>query len=64
MKKNIGIIDISIRLVIAILLLVLYFTNIISMTIGIILLIVSGIFIVTSLLGYCPLYLAFGFNTR
>ena len=64
MKKNMGMIDISIRLVIAALLVVLYFTNVISGTIGIIALIVAGIILLTSLFRVCPAYIPFGISTR
>jgi len=64
MKKNMGIIDITIRLVIAALVIVLYFTHVISGTLAIILLIFAGIFILTSFLSFCPLYLPFGISTR
>ncbi len=64
MKKNMGIIDITIRLVIAALVIVLYFTHVISGTLAIILLIFAGIFIVTSFFSFCPLYLPFGISTR
>jgi len=64
MKKNMGTIDITIRLLIAVLVIILYFTNVISGTIGIIILIFAGVFILTSLLSFCPLYLPFGISTR
>ena len=64
MKKNMGIIDITVRLVIAALVIVLYFTHVITGIVGIILLILAGIFILTSLFGVCPLYLPFGISTR
>jgi len=64
MKKNMGTIDIVIRLLIAVLLIVLYFTHVISGTLAIILLIFAGIFILTSLLSFCPLYFPFGISTR
>jgi Protein of unknown function (DUF2892) len=64
MKKNMGIIDITIRLVIAALVIVLYFTHVISGTLAIILLIIAGIFILTSFLSFCPAYLPFGISTR
>lgn len=64
MKKNMGIIDITIRLVIAALVIVLYFTHVISGILAIILLIFAGIFILTSFLSFCPLYLPFGISTR
>ncbi len=64
MKKNMGTIDIAIRLLVAVAVIILYFANVISGTIAIILLIVAGIFILTSLLSFCPLYLPFGLSTR
>ena len=59
-----GTIDIAIRLVIAAIVVILYFTHVISGTIAIILLIFAGVFILTSLLSFCPLYLPFGISTR
>ena len=64
MKKNMGTIDIAIRLVIAAIVIILYFTHVISGTLAIILLIFAGVFILTSLLSFCPLYLPFGISTR
>jgi hypothetical protein len=59
-----GTIDRVIRLIIAALVIILYFfTNLIPGTLGIVLLIFSGVFILTSLLGFCPLYLPFNLNT-
>jgi hypothetical protein len=64
MKKNMGTIDKVIRILVAIVVVVLYFTKVISGTLGIILLILAGIFVVTSVLGLCPLYLPFGLSTK
>ena len=64
MKKNMGTIDIVIRLLIAAFVIVLYFTHVISGTLAIILLIISGVFVLTSILRFCPLYIPFGINTR
>ena len=64
MKKNMGMIDISIRLTIAAVVVVLYFTNVISGVLGWILLAFAGIFILTSFVSICPLYLPFGISTR
>lgn len=58
-----GTIDRVIRTLVAVIILVLYFTHVISGTLGIILLILAGAFVVTSLLGFCPLYWLLGFNT-
>ncbi len=63
MKKNIGKADQVIRVLVAIAIGVLYFMNLISGTIAIVLLVLAGIFIVTSIVGICPLYLPFGLST-
>ena len=63
MKNNMGLIDKVIRILIAVLVIILYFTNVISGTVGIILLVFAGIFIITSFISFCPLYLPFGINT-
>jgi hypothetical protein len=63
MKKNMGLIDKVIRILIAVVVIALYFTNVISGVLGIILLIFAGVFILTSVLGICPLYIPFGLNT-
>lgn len=63
MKKNMGITDKTIRFILAILFSILYFTNTISGTAGIILLILGGVFIFTGFINFCPLYLPFGINT-
>lgn len=63
MKKNMGNIDRIIRVLIALLVIVLYFSNIITGTLGIVLLALAGIFVLTSLISFCPLYTIFGINT-
>ena len=63
MKKNMGTIDKVLRILIALVVIGLYFANVISGIVAIILLIFSAIFIVTSLISFCPLYLPFGINT-
>ena len=63
MKKNMGSADKIIRVVIAAVIGVLYFTDIISGTLGIVLLVLSGVFVLTSLISFCPLYAPFGINT-
>jgi hypothetical protein len=64
MKKNMGTIDKVIRILVAIVIAVLYFTNIISGTLAIIFLVLAGVFILTSFMSFCPLYLPFGLSTR
>jgi len=63
MKKNMGTIDKTIRIIIAVIIVGLYFTNVISGTLGIVLLVFAGVFVLTSLIGFCPLYVPFGLNT-
>jgi small-conductance mechanosensitive channel len=64
MKKNMGAADRIIRTLLAILVAVLYFTNQISGTAAIILGIFAIIFLLTSLVGFCPLYVPFKISTR
>ena len=64
MKKNMGTIDRIVRVVVAIVIIVLHFAGVISGTLAIILLILSAVFIVTSFISVCPLYLPFGISTR
>ena len=63
MKKNMGTADKVIRILIAALIAVLFFTDVISGTLGIVLLILAGIFVLTSLVSFCPLYTIFGWKT-
>jgi len=63
MKKNMGAIDKTIRILIAIAIIGLYVAHVISGAVAIVLLILSAIFIVTSLIGFCPLYCPFGIST-
>ena len=63
MKKNVGSTDKMIRLVIAAVVAVLYFTKMISGTMAIVLGVVAIIFAVTAFLNFCPIWAAFGINT-
>jgi len=63
MTKNMGTIDKVIRLIVAVLFIVLYFTGTVTGTVGIILLVLAAVFILTSLISSCPLYLPFGLKT-
>jgi len=58
-----GSVDRIIRILIAAVIAVLYFTNVIGGTIGIILPIVGGVFLLTSFVSSCPLYMPFGIST-
>lgn len=63
MKKNMGTTDKAIRILIAVVIGVLYFTNTISGTLAIVLGILAVVFLLTSFINFCPLYLPFGINT-
>lgn len=64
MKKNMGNIDKIVRIIVALIIILLYFTHQINGTLAIIGLVVSGIFILTSFISFCPLYLPFNISTR
>ena len=55
--------DRIIRILVAVIIAVLYFTKTISGTLAYVLLAVGGIFVLTSLVSFCPLYTLFGVNT-
>jgi len=63
MKRNMGNVDRILRIVLAIAMSILFFTNSISGLVGIFLLAVSGVFVLTSLVSFCPLYTLIGVNT-
>jgi len=58
-----GTIDRIIRVLVAIVIAVLYFNGKISGTLGIVLLVVAGIFLLTSIFRFCPAYLPLGIKT-
>lgn len=64
MKSNMGTADRIIRTVLALLFAVLYFTGTVTGVFGIILLVLAGVFLLTSLFSFCPLYLPFNLSTR
>ena len=63
MKKNIGNTDKLIRLVLALVVAVPYFLNIISGTLAIVLGIFALVMVLTSLMNFCGLYAIFGCST-
>ncbi len=63
MKKNMGTIDRVIRVLLAIVVGILYLTGSISGTAAIVLGVFAVIFILTSIIGFCPLYLPFNIST-
>ena len=63
MKQNMGSVDRILRIIVAAVFGFLYFNGIVTGTVGIILLVLGGVFVLTSLVGSCPLYKIFGINT-
>ena len=63
MKKNMGTTDRVIRFIIAAVIGVLYYTGTISGTLGMVLLVLAGVFVLTSFVSFCPLYAPFGIST-
>ena len=63
MKPNMGNTDKIIRITVAAVIVTLFFTNVITGTLGIVLLVVAGVFALTSLISFCPLYPLLGMNT-
>lgn len=63
MKKNMGTIDRIIRILLAIVVVILYINDSITGVAAIILGILAIVFILTSLIGFCPLYLPLKIST-
>jgi hypothetical protein len=64
MKQNMGTIDRVIRVILALLVLVLYLAGSITGTVAIILGIFAVIFFLTSVVGFCPLYVLLKISTK
>ena len=63
MKANMGNADRLIRVILAMVMIALYATGTVTGTTGIVLLVLSAVFILTSLVKFCPLYPLVGLNT-
>lgn len=63
MVKNIGSADKMIRLIIAAIVIALYFTGTVTGTLGIVLLVVAGVLVLTSFISFCPLFAMLGINS-
>lgn len=63
MKKNMGTADRIVRIILAAVVAILYFNNTISGTLGIVLMVLAGVFVLTSIVSFCPLYTLVGLNT-
>lgn len=63
MKKNMGSTDKIVRIVLALVFAVLYFTGTVTGLAGTILLVLGAVFVLTSLVSFCPLYAIVGLST-
>ena len=59
-----GTVDKTLRIIVAVVIASLYFSKVIEGTLAIVLLVFAVIFVVTSFISFCPLYLLIGLNTR
>lgn len=63
MKKNMGTADRIVRAVVGVVILALYLNGTVSGTLGILLLVLAAVFVATAIVGFCPAYTLFGFDT-
>jgi len=63
MKQNMGNVDRIVRVLIAAVFAYLYFSGTVTGILGLVLVILGGVFVLTSLVGFCPLYTLVGLNT-
>lgn len=63
MKKNMGNTDRIIRILLVVVFTSLYFLNVVTGTLGILLIALAAVFLLTSFISFCPLYLPFGLST-
>lgn len=63
MKKNMGNADRTLRIIVAIIFAVLSYTNVVTGTASIVLLVLAAVFVLTSIVSFCPLYAIVGLNT-
>lgn len=63
MKKNMGSADRVVRILLAVVFAALYFSGTVTGTLGIVLLVLGAVFVLTSVVSFCPLYAPFGLST-
>lgn len=63
MQKNMGTIDRAVRILVAVVIAALIVMGQISGILAIVLGILAGVFVLTSVVGFCPLYVPFGLRT-
>lgn len=63
MKPNMGTADRVMRVILAAVMAILYFTDTVTGTLGLVLLALAAVFLLTSFIRFCPLYTPFGIST-
>jgi 1,4-dihydroxy-2-naphthoate octaprenyltransferase len=63
MKKNMGTIDRVVRFLVAVAVLVLFLVHVISGPLAIVLGVIAAVFVLTSFVGVCPLYIPLKLST-
>lgn len=63
MKKNMGSVDRLLRIAVALVVAFLYFTDVVSGTLAIVLAVIGLVFVLTAAIGFCPLYVPLGIST-
>lgn len=63
MKRNMSNTDRIIRVILAAVFAYLYFGGMVTGALGIVLLVVAAVFVLTSIVGFCPLYAIFKLST-
>ncbi len=63
MKRNMSNLDRIIRIIIAGVFAYLYFGGIVTGALGVILLVLAAVFVLTSIVAFCPLYVPFKLST-
>ncbi|MFZ1527932.1 MAG: DUF2892 domain-containing protein [Ferruginibacter sp.] len=63
MTKNMGNADRIIRILLAAVMAYLYFSDRVTGTLGIVLVVLAAVFVLTSIVSFCPLYKIVGLNT-
>ncbi len=63
MKTNVGKTDRLVRIILALLISTLYFANVITEMLGVVLMFIAAILLITAIVGFCGLYQIFGINT-
>jgi len=64
MKKNMGMVDRIVRVALAVVFISLIFAGQVQGTLAVIMGVLAAVFVITSVVAFCPLYLPFGISTH